>query len=128
MQPAIVVVRGYSQTSSAQTGTHRRLPRRTPLQPASSCEHRFPLFYKACVPPGGSGERAAVTLTRVAGYRRSPQGKTTTPNYSLKHAHSGSDNLTASTSSTVYSTSPLRASAILTQHDFHELSRAPGPQ
>jgi hypothetical protein len=34
----------------------------------------------------GSGERAAIALTRVAGYRRSPQGKTTMPNYSLKHA------------------------------------------
>src|SRR6266404_7320952 len=77
MQPAIVVVRGYSQTSAAQTGTHRRLPCRTPLQPASSCGHRFPLSYKACVPPGGSGERAAVTLTRVAGYRRSPRGEDT---------------------------------------------------
>jgi hypothetical protein len=39
----------------------------------------------------GSGERAADTLTRLAGYRRSPQGKTTTPNYSLNHARSGSD-------------------------------------
>src|SRR6266478_1942084 len=45
----------------------------------------------------GSGEHAAVTLTRVTGYRRSPRGKTTTPNYSLKHARSGSDMFTAST-------------------------------
>src|SRR5438552_7281979 len=46
----------------------------------------------------GSGERAALTLTRVTGYRRSPQGATTTPNYPLNHARSGSDNLTVSTS------------------------------
>src|SRR6266550_6702681 len=46
----------------------------------------------------GSGERAALTLTRVTGYRRSPQGKTTTPNYPLNHARSGSDNLAVSTS------------------------------
>jgi len=44
--------------------------------------------------PGGSGERAAVTLTRVA----APTGEyKTTPNYSLNHARSGSDNVTAST-------------------------------
>src|SRR5262249_10867709 len=42
-------------------------------------------------------ESAALTLTRVAGYSPLPQGKTTTPNYSLNHARSGSDNWTAST-------------------------------
>jgi len=33
----------------------------------------------AIAPPGRSGERAAVTLTRVAGYRRSPRGRQRRP-------------------------------------------------
>src|SRR5258708_36065396 len=48
------------------------------------CQHlfvnidsRYPIRHKLLL--AGSGERAAVTLTRVAGYRRSPLGKTTTP-------------------------------------------------
>src|ERR1700675_3706821 len=71
MQPTSAVVRGCCQTSVAQTGTHHRFRRRTQLQLASFYAHQFPLSYKASFPPGGSGERAAVTLTRVAGYRRS---------------------------------------------------------
>src|ERR1700751_5593523 len=51
--------------------------------------HRFPL--------GGSGERAANSLTRVTGYRRSHRREQTTPNYLLNHARSGSDTRTAST-------------------------------
>src|SRR5215471_18341247 len=98
MPPTSAVVRGCCQTSVAQTDTPGRFQRQRQLRPGSSCGHRFPLF---CKPStfllAGSGERAAVTLTRVAGYRRSPQGKTTTPNYSLKHARSGSDTSTAST-------------------------------
>src|SRR2546427_12404018 len=35
-------------------------------------DSRYPVRH--CLPPGGSGERAAVTLTRVAGYRRSHRG------------------------------------------------------
>jgi hypothetical protein len=39
--------------------------------------------------------------------------KTTTPNYSLKHARSGSDRWTASNSPLINATSPLLAVAIL---------------
>src|SRR6266446_3292971 len=98
MWPASAVVRGCCQTFVAQSGTHRQLPRRTELRPGFFCEHRFLLSYAAYLPPGGSGERAAITLTRVTGYRRSHRGETTTPNYSLKQARSGSDMLTVSTS------------------------------
>jgi len=51
-----------------------------------------------------------------------------TPNYSLNNARSRSDTYTASISSIVHSTSPLRASAILTLCAFHEISRAAGPK
>src|SRR5215472_3818619 len=57
---------------------------------------RYPIGHSSSW-PGASGERAALTLSRVAGYRRSRKG-TTTPNYSLKHARSGPDSATASTS------------------------------
>ena len=57
---------------------------------------RYPVRHK--VPPGGSGERAANSLTRVTGYRRSHRREQTTPNYLLNHARSGSDTRTASTS------------------------------
>ena len=71
---------------------------------------RYPVRHKLLL--AGSGERAAVTLSRVAGYRRSLQGKTTTPNYSLNHARSGSDRLTASNSplrSRPHRSRPLRS-------------------
>src|SRR5882672_5350933 len=73
MRPTIAVVRDCCQTSAARTCTHLRLPRRTQLQPASFYEHQFPLSCKTLSTPGGSGERAAVTLTRVASYRCSPR-------------------------------------------------------
>src|SRR5215469_6306030 len=76
----------------------------------------------------GSGEHAAITLTRVAGYRRSPEGKTTTPNYSLKHARSGSDRWTASNPPLISSTSPLQTVAMLPPRNFHKVSRAAGPK
>src|SRR5262249_49745820 len=57
---------------------------------------RYPIRHK--VPPGGSGERAAKSLTRVTGYRRSHRREVTTPNYLLNHARSGSDTRTVSTS------------------------------
>src|SRR5215813_9750369 len=90
----IVIARGCSQTFSAQIGSRFRLRRWRQLLPASSCGHRFPRFCKTSFLLAGSGERAAISLTRVTSYRRS-QRKTTTPNYSLKHARSGSDRWTA---------------------------------
>src|SRR5205807_8145944 len=70
------------QTSSAQTGTHRQLPHQTQLLPApfmniDSIDSRYPVRHKLLL--AGSGERAAVTLTRVAGYRRSPRGRQRRP-------------------------------------------------
>src|SRR6266480_3314822 len=56
------------------------------------------------------------------------QGKTTTPNDSLKHARSGSDRWTVSNSPLINATSPLRAVAILPLSDFHKVSRAEGPR
>src|SRR5438094_4948144 len=57
---------------------------------------RYPVGHKLLL--AGSGERAAVTLTRVTGYRRSHRGKQRRPIYPLNHARSGSDNPTVSTS------------------------------
>jgi hypothetical protein len=67
----------------------------------------------------GSGERAASTLTRVTGYRRSPPGKAMTPNYSLNHARSGSDTYTVSTFPLWHRSRRLRAVAILPLSHFH---------
>jgi hypothetical protein len=50
------------------------------------------------------------------------------PNYSLKHARSGSDSLYSLGFSNGWSTSPLRTVAILPRSDFHKLSRAEGPK
>src|SRR5215510_14699409 len=79
MPPASAVVRGCCRTTAAQTGIRFRFRRLTQLQPASFYAHQSPLSYKALFPPGGSGERTAVTLTRVAGYRRSPRGRQRRP-------------------------------------------------
>src|SRR5438552_14362187 len=59
-------------------------------------DSRYPVRHN--FPPGGSGERAASSLSRVTGYRRSHRRGETTPNYSLNHARSGSDTRSASTS------------------------------
>src|SRR5271167_1069064 len=58
-------------------------------------DSRYPVRHE--LPPGWSGERAASSLSRVTGYRRSHKRGETTPNYSLNHARSGSDTRTAST-------------------------------
>src|ERR1700739_3811485 len=60
-------------------------------------DSRYPVRHN--FPPGGSGERAASSLSRVTGYRRSPRRGETTPHYSLNHARSGSDTAAASPSS-----------------------------
>ena len=98
MPPAIAVVQGCCQTSAAQTGIRFRFRRQTQLQLAPFYEHRFPLFCGTSLPPGR--ERRACCGYLNQGHRLSPlpQGKTTTPNYPLKHARSGSDSLTALTS------------------------------
>src|SRR5260370_2038824 len=54
----------------------------------------YPIRHR--LPPGGSGERAGDTLSRVSGYRRSHRGERQRTIYSLYHAPSGSDKLTSS--------------------------------
>src|ERR1035437_10301681 len=89
-------------------------------------DSRYPVRHN--FPPDGSGERAASSLSRVTGYRRSHRGETT-PNYSLNHARSGSDTRTASTSPLRNQSRRSAASPILpaTLGYFHEISRAAGP-
>src|ERR1700745_963356 len=97
-------------------------------------DSRYPVRHRLLL--AGSGERAAITLTRVAGYRRSPGEDNDAPlfpqtpklNESLKHARSGSDRWTVSNSPLINAPSPLRAVAILPVSDFHKVSRAEGPQ
>ena len=76
----------------------------------------------------GSGERAAVTLSRVAGYRRSHRGT----NDAQLFAQSRTLRIRLKLGldfSNVGSISPLRwAVAILPWTNFHELSRAGGPK
>ncbi|MCU1297484.1 MAG: polymerase, sigma-24 subunit, subfamily [Acidobacteriaceae bacterium] len=69
-------------------------------------DSRYPVRHN--FPPGGSGERAASSLSRITGYRRSHRRRETTPNYSLNHARSGSDTRTLNFS-TAKSISPLRS-------------------
>jgi len=49
------------------------------------------------LPPARSGERAATYINQGRGLSLLRERKTTTPNYSLNHARSGSDKETAST-------------------------------
>src|SRR5580693_1352747 len=97
MRPTIAVVRDCCQTSAARTCTHLRLPRRTQLQPASFYEHQFPLSCKTLSTPGRERRACCGYLNQGRGLSPLPPGNATTPNYSLNHARSGSDNLTAST-------------------------------
>src|SRR6266566_4109490 len=82
--------------------------------------HRFP--------PGGSGERAKSSLTRVTGYRRSHRRKGDAQLFA-QYAHSGSDRIYSLNFATESSISPLRASPILrlSRSHFHEILRAAGP-
>src|SRR6516165_2666280 len=98
MPPAIAVVRGCCQTSSAQTGIRFRFRRRTRRQPASFYEHRFPLFCRTLFLLALERRACCGYLNQARRLSPLPQGKTTTPNYSLKHARSGSDRVAASTS------------------------------
>src|SRR5207302_10481678 len=90
-------------------------------------DSRYPVRHN--FPPGGSGERAASSLSRVTGYRCSHRRGETTPNYSLNYARSGSDTRTGSTSPLRNQSRRSEASPILpsTRSYFHEISRAAGP-
>src|SRR5882724_8385801 len=80
------------------------------------------------VPPGRERRACCDYLNQSRGLSPLPQGKTTTPNYSLEHARPGSDRWTASNSPLICSTSPLQTVAILSLSDFHKISRAEGPK
>src|SRR6266480_1521828 len=86
---------------------------------------RYPVRHKLLL--AGSGERAAVTLTRVAGYRRSRRGNNdaqlSAQTRTLRIRQDDGLDL-----SIAASTSPPRAVAILPLSDFHEVSRAAGPK
>src|ERR1700746_2465526 len=90
-------------------------------------DSRYPVRHN--FPPGGSGERAASSLSRVTGYRRSHRRGETTPNYSLNNARSGSDTRPASTSQVRNQSARSEAFPILpsTLSYFHEISRACRP-
>src|SRR5215472_17890534 len=98
MRLVSAAVGGCCQTSAAQTDTRLRLPRQTQLRPASFCEHRFPLFDKALSSSWRERRACYSYLNQGRGLSLLPQGNTTAPNYSLKHARSGSDSCTASKS------------------------------
>src|SRR4029077_3905211 len=74
----------------------------------------------------GSRERAADTLTRLAGYRRSP-GEDNNAQLFAQSRTLRIRQVNSFDFSTVSSTSPLRAVAILPLSDFHEVSRAGRP-
>src|SRR5882672_12916450 len=59
------------------------------------------------LPPGRERRACCGYLNQARGLSPLPRGKTTTPNYSLKQARSGSDRVTASTSPLINATSPL---------------------
>ena len=77
--------------------------------------------------PGGSGERAAVTLSRVAGYRRSLRGRQRRP---IIRSNTHAPDQTESQPRLRQCRFDLaaRAVAILLQSDFHKFSRAVGPK
>src|SRR5208283_567108 len=98
MRSVIAVVRGCCQRFVAQTGTDRRLLRPTQLRPASFYEHRLPLFCRTSASSWRERRACCSYLNQGYGLSLLPQRNATTPNYSLNHARSGSDSLTASTS------------------------------
>src|ERR1700722_6139671 len=65
MQRAIAVVRGCCQTSAAQTGTRRQLPRQTQPLPASFYEHRFPQNVGGAVGAGSAQPSSYGEKTRT---------------------------------------------------------------
>jgi hypothetical protein len=71
--PTVVAdARGRSQTGAAQTGTRLRLRRHNHGQHLfMRVNSGYPVGRK--VPPGGAESVPQLTLSRVAGYRRSPQ-------------------------------------------------------
>src|SRR6516162_4335469 len=128
MRLVIAVVRGCCQTSAAQTDTRLRLPRQTQLRPASFCEHRFPLFYKALSSSWRERRACCSYLNHGRGLSPLPQGEDSDAQLFAQSRTLRIRQLHGFKISIDHSTSPLRAVAILTLGDFHELSRAEGPK
>jgi hypothetical protein len=118
-----VVASGVSLVAvSATLPNGARLGERTGAECTRPKENLIRLLF----PPGGSGERAAVTLTRVPGYGRSHRGRQRRPIIrSITHAPDQT-----LTRSQLFHCIDLaaRAVAILPFSDFHELSRAVSPK
>src|ERR1700704_55226 len=76
---------------------------------------RYPVGHSSSWP---GAESVLRYLNQSRGLSPLPQGKTTTPNYSLKHARPGSDRWTASNFPLISSTSPLQTVAILPLSGF----------
>src|SRR5260221_8856986 len=128
MRPATAVVRDCCQTSAAQTGTHRRLPRQTQLRPASSYEHRFPLSCRTSLPPGRERRACCGYLNQGRGLTSLPPGEDNDAQLFAQSRTLRIRQINGLDFSIEISTSPLQAITILPQSDFHEVSRAVGPK
>src|SRR5260370_16202792 len=87
---------------------------------------RYPVRHKLLL--AGSGERAAVTLTRVAGYRRSPRGRQRRP---IIRSNTHAPDKTVTQPRLLQCLGRPRRPGpvvILPLSDFHEVSRAAGPK
>src|SRR6266550_8284247 len=113
MWPAIAVVGDCCQTSAAQTGIRFRFRRRTQLQPAPFYEHRFPLFYKACVPPGRERRACCAYLNQGHGLSPLPPGENNDAQLSAQSRTLRIRQSCGLNFSSANSTSLLRAVAIL---------------
>src|SRR6516165_6121869 len=126
MQPASAVVRGCCRTYAAQTGTRFRFQRWKPPRPASSYEHRFPLLCRTLASFRPGAESVLRFFNQGRGLSPYPEesddaqlfAQTRTLRIRQRHGFDFSIE---------FSTSPLRAVAILTLSDFHEVSRAGRP-
>ena len=87
---------------------------------------RYPVRHK--VPPGGSGERAANSLTRVTGYRRSHRGNRQRPIIcSTTHAPDQTRGQPQLLQCELNLTAPSLYYSAFTRTNFHEILRAAGP-
>src|SRR5713226_10658258 len=88
-------------------------------------DSRYPIRHKFLL--AGSGERAAVTLTRVTGYRRSPRGRQRRP---IICSNTHAPDQTSSQPQVLQCGSDLAAPDRydLTLSEFHKVSRAAGPK
>src|SRR5208283_1009547 len=82
---------GLLQTSAAQIGIRFRFQRRTQLQPASSCGHRFPLSGTTETPPGRERRACCDYFNQSRGLSPLPSGRQRRPIRSNTHAPDQTD-------------------------------------